>query len=149
MGLHDLKPAEGAYKNAKRKGRGPASGNGKTAGKGHKGRKARSGGTVPVGFEGGQTPMYRRLPKRGFRNTRFETTYQVVNLVDLAGIEATQVVDLDFLVESGRVKLDRAAEGLKVLANGEIGAALTIKAKKFSKSALAKIEAAGGTAEVI
>ncbi len=149
MGLHDLKPAEGAYKNAKRKGRGPASGNGKTAGKGHKGRKARSGGTVPVGFEGGQTPMYRRLPKRGFRNTRFETTWQIVNLCDLEGIAADQVVDHVFLVESGRLKLDRAAAGLKVLGNGELSAGLTIKAKKFSKSALAKIEAAGGTAEVI
>jgi large subunit ribosomal protein L15 len=149
MGLHNLKPAVGAYKNAKRKGRGPASGNGKTAGTGHKGRKARSGGTVPVGFEGGQTPMYRRLPKRGFRNTRFETTWQIVNLVDLEGIAADQVVDHAFLVESGRLKLDRAAAGLKVLANGELSTGLTIKAMKFSKSALAKIEAAGGTAEVI
>ena len=149
MGLHDLKPAAGAYKSAKRKGRGPASGNGKTAGKGHKGRKARSGGTVPAGFEGGQTPMYRRLPKRGFRNTRFETAYQIVNLGDLAGIDAAQVVDLEFLVTSGRVKLDRAAAGLKVLGNGSLETGLTIKAKKFSKSALAKIEAAGGTAEVV
>ena len=149
MGLHDLKPADGAYKGAKRKGRGPASGNGKTAGKGHKGRKARSGGTVPAGFEGGQTPMYRRLPKRGFRNTRFETTYQLVNLGDLAGIDAGQVVDLEFLVSSGRLKLDRAAAGLKVLGNGSLESALTIKAKKFSKSALAKIDAAGGTAEVV
>ena len=94
-------------------------------------------------------PIYRRLPKRGFRNTRFETSYQVVNLADLEGIAADQVVDLDFLVESGRVKRDRAAAGLKVLGNGDLATGLTVQAKKFSKSALAKIEAAGGKAEVI
>lgn len=148
MGLHDLKPSPGSTKARKRKGRGAASGNGKTAGKGHKGQKARSGGSTPLGFEGGQMPLYRRLPKRGFRNTRFETTYQVVNLSDLAGIAADQVVDLEFLVESGRIKRDRAASGLKVLANGDLETGLTIRAAKFSASAKAKIEAAGGTAEV-
>lgn len=149
MGLHDLKPAPGSTKAGKRKGRGPGSGNGKTAGKGHKGHKARSGGSTPLGFEGGQMPIYRRLPKRGFKNDMFATTYQVINIGDLAGIAADQVVDLDFLVESGFVKRDRAAAGLKVLGNGELEAGLTVRAKKFSKSALAKIEAAGGTAEVI
>lgn len=149
MGLHDLKPAEGSTRARKRKGRGPGSGNGKTAGKGHKGHKARSGGQTPRGFEGGQMPIYRRLPKRGFRNTRFENRYTVVNLSDLDGIDAGQVVDLDFLVESGRIKRDRHAVGLKVLGNGELGVGLTIQAHKYSKSALAKIEAAGGTAEVV
>ncbi len=149
MGLHDLKPSPGSTKARKRKGRGPGSGNGKTAGKGHKGQKARSGGSTPLGFEGGQMPLYRRVPKRGFRNTRFETTYQVVNLRDLAGIPSDQVVDLAFLVESGRIKLDRAASGLKVLANGELESGLTIRAAKFSAGALAKIEASGGKAEVV
>lgn len=149
MGLHDLKPAPGSTKTAKRKGRGPGSGNGKTAGKGHKGSKARSGGQTARGFEGGQMPLYRRLPKRGFRNERFETRYNIVNLGDLAGIGADQVVDLAFLVDSGRLKADRSAVGLKVLANGELEAGLTIRAAKFSKGALEKIQAAGGTAEVV
>jgi len=94
-------------------------------------------------------PLYRRVPKRGFRNTRFETTYQIVNVGDLSGIGSDQVVDLDYLVESGRVKRDRSAVGLKVLGNGELEADLTIRAAKFSKGALDKIEAAGGKAEVV
>lgn len=149
MGLHDLKPNPGSRRNRKRKGRGPGSGLGKTAGKGHKGHKARSGGSTQRGFEGGQMPLYRRLPKRGFRNDRFETTYQTVNVSDLAGLAAGTEVTLESLIESGRLKLDRSAEGLKILGNGELGVALTVKAKKFTRSAAEKIEAAGGTAEVI
>lgn len=149
MGLHDLKPAEGSTKTPKRKGRGPGSGNGKTAGKGHKGHKARSGGSTPRGFEGGQMPIYRRLPKRGFDNTQFETRYQIVNLADLADVPTGQVVDLEYLIETGKLNRDRSAAGLKVLGDGELASGLTIKARKFSKGALAKIEAAGGTAEVV
>ncbi len=149
MGLHDLSPAEGSRKAGKRKGRGPGSGTGKTAGKGHKGHKARSGGSTKLGFEGGQMPLYRRLPKRGFRNAKFTKTWVCVNVGDLAGIAADQVVDLDFLVASGKVKRDRSAVGLKVLGNGTMETGLTIRATKFSKGALEKIEAAGGTAEVI
>lgn len=149
MGLHDLKPAPGSRTSRKRKGRGPASGNGKTAGKGHKGSKARSGGKTAPGFEGGQMPLYRRLPKRGFNNARFATEYDVVNVSDLAGLEAGTVVTRESLAEAGRLKINRAAVGLKVLGNGNIDVALTVQAAKFSASAAEKIQAAGGTAEVI
>ncbi len=149
MGLHDLKPNPGSRRDRKRKGRGPGSGLGKTAGKGHKGHKARSGGSTQRGFEGGQMPLYRRLPKRGFRNDRFATTYQTLNVSDLASLPAGTEVTLESLVESGRLKLDRAAEGLKILGDGELTVALTVKAKKFTKTAAEKIEAAGGTAEVV
>lgn len=149
MGLHDLKPNPGSRRDRKRKGRGPGSGLGKTAGKGHKGHKARSGGSTQRGFEGGQMPLYRRLPKRGFRNDRFATTYQTLNVSDLASLPAGTEVTLESLVESGRLKLDRAAEGLKILGDGELSVALTVKAKKFTKTAAEKIEAAGGTAEVV
>lgn len=149
MGLHDLKPAEGSRKARKRIGRGPASGTGKTAGKGHKGHTARSGGSTPPGFEGGQMPLYRRLPKRGFGNGKFRKHYDVINLRDLEGIEAGTVVDIEWLDQNGRITRRRTSEGLKVLGDGELSVALTVKAVKFSASAAAKIEAAGGTAEVI
>ena len=146
MKLHELAPAEGSVKNAWRKGRGPGSGNGKTAGKGHKGQNARSGGGVRPGFEGGQIPLYRKLPKRGFTN-RFATTYAIVNLDQLNGFEDNAVVSLETLVEAGIVR--RELCGLKVLGRGEITKKLTVQAKVFSASAKEKIEAVGGKTEVI
>ena len=146
MKLHELKPAEGSTAPAWRKGRGPGSGNGKTAGKGHKGQNARSGGGVRPGFEGGQIPLYRKLPKRGFTN-RFATTYAIVNLDQLNGFEDNAVVSLETLVEAGIVR--RELCGLKVLGRGEITKKLTVQAKVFSASAKEKIEAAGGKTEVI
>lgn len=149
MGLHDLKPAAGSRSSKKRLGRGPGSGTGKTSGKGHKGHKARSGGSTQRGFEGGQMPLYRRLPKRGFRNDRFAKRLQAVNVDDLASLPAGTEVTRESLAEAGVLKLDRSKYGLKVLGRGELGVALTVKAAKFSQSAVAKIEAAGGTVEVI
>ena len=149
MGLHDLKPAEGSRRPRKRIGRGPASGTGKTAGKGHKGHKARSGGSTQRGFEGGQMPLHRRLPKRGFRNTRFEKTWDVVNVSDLNGFGQGAVVDAESLRKVGRIGKGRRTEGLKVLGNGDLTIALTVRAKKFSATAVQKIEAAGGKAEVV
>ena len=146
MKLHELKPAEGSTAPAWRKGRGPGSGNGKTAGKGHKGQNARSGGGVRPGFEGGQIPLYRKLPKRGFNN-KFATTYAIVNLDQLNGFEDNAVVSLETLVEAGIVR--RELCGLKVLGRGEITKKLTVQAKVFSASAKEKIEAAGGKTEVI
>ena len=146
MKLQELSPAEGSVKAAWRKGRGPGSGNGKTAGRGHKGQKARSGGGVRPGFEGGQIPLYRRLPKRGFNN-KFATNYATVNLDTLSQYDDGAVVDLELLIAEGVLK--NACDGLKVLGNGEITKKLTVKAKKFSATAKAKIEAAGGKAEVI
>lgn len=149
MGLHDLKPAEGSRKARKRIGRGPGSGTGKTAGKGHKGHKARSGGSTRLGFEGGQNPLYRRLPKRGFGNGLFRKSWMTINVGELNELAAGSVVDVESLVASGTINRDRAAEGLKVLGEGDLKVALTVRAGKFSKSALEKIQAAGGTAEVI
>ena len=146
MKLHELKPAEGSTAPAWRKGRGPGSGNGKTAGKGHKGQNARSGGGVRPGFEGGQIPLYRKLPKRGFHN-KFATTYAIVNLDQLNGFEDNAVVNLETLVECGMIR--RELCGLKVLGRGEITKQLTVQAKVFSASAKEKIEAAGGKTEVI
>lgn len=146
MKLQELSPAEGSVKAAWRKGRGPGSGNGKTAGRGHKGQKARSGGGVRPGFEGGQIPLYRRLPKRGFNN-KFATNYATVNVDTLAQYEDGAVVDVELLLAEGVIK--NAYDGLKVLGNGEITTKITVKAKKFSATAKAKIEAAGGKAEVI
>jgi large subunit ribosomal protein L15 len=146
MKLHELKPAEGSTAPAWRKGRGPGSGNGKTAGKGHKGQNARSGGGVRPGFEGGQIPLYRKLPKRGFNN-KFATTYAIVNLDQLNGFEDNAVVSLETLVEAGIIR--RELCGLKVLGRGEITKKLTVQAKVFSASAKEKIEAAGGKTEVI
>ena len=145
MKIHELSPAPGSNKPVKRIGRGPASGQGKTAGKGHKGQKARAGRGMRPGFEGGQMPLQRRLPKRGFNNI-FAKEIAIVNVSALNdAFEAGAVVDLDALLESGLVR--KELDGVKVLGNGELTKALTVKANAFSKEAKAKIEAAGGTAE--
>ena len=146
MKLHELSPAEGSAVKAYRKGRGPGSGNGKTAGKGHKGQNARSGGGVRLGFQGGQFPLYRVLPKRGFIN-RFSTVYSIVNVEALNHFENGAVVDMAALIEAGIIKKEN--DGLKVLGRGEISKKLTVKANVFSASAKEKIEAAGGQVEVI
>lgn len=146
MKLHELSPAPGSVKEAWRKGRGTGSGNGKTAGKGHKGQNARSGGGVRPGFEGGQLPLYRRLPKRGFYN-KFATRYAVINLDTLTKFEDDAVVDLEILKSSGIISTPY--DKLKVLGKGEIAKKITVKASVFSASAKEKIEAAGGKAEVI
>jgi len=146
MDLSNLKPAAGSTKNKKRIGRGPGSGTGKTSGKGHKGQNARSGGGVKPGFEGGQMPLQRRLPKRGFTSLN-KKVYALVNLRDLDVFEAGAVVDLEALGKAGLI--NEVKDGVKVLADGEISKSLTVQAHKFSKSATAKIEAAGGKAEVL
>ena len=146
MQLTDLSPAFGSVKEPKRKGRGAGSGNGKTAGKGHKGQNARSGGGVRPGFEGGQMPLQRRMPKRGFDNSKFAKNYQIVNLCDLDVFEADSVVTAKELFEKGLI--NDSAKAVKILGFGEIEVNLTVKADKFSKSAQEKIEAAGGKAEV-
>ena len=146
MKLNELSPAQGSVKAGYRKGRGPGSGNGKTAGKGHKGQNARSGGGVRPGFEGGQLPLYRKLPKRGFYN-RFATQYAVINLSTLAKFEDGAVVDLEVLRNCGIVKTNE--DKLKVLGNGELTNKITVKAAVFSASAKEKIEAAGGKTEVV
>ena len=147
MKLHELKPAEGSAKAAWRKGRGAGSGNGKTAGKGHKGQNARSGGGVRPGFEGGQLPLYRKLPKRGFNNSRFATVYSIVNVSALNVFEDGAVVDLEALMAKKIVR--RENDGLKILGNGELTKKLTVKASVFSASAKEKIEAAGGKIEEV
>ena len=148
MKLYELAPAAGSRKEAFRKGRGIGSGNGKTAGKGHKGQKARSGGGVRPGFEGGQMPMMRRIPKRGFNNARFAKVYQIVNVEDIASrFESGTTVGYEELHAARLVRNDRLP--IKILANGEMDKALTIRANAFSAGAKAKIEAAGGKAEVI
>lgn len=146
MKLHELSPAAGSTKSVYRKGRGPASGNGKTAGKGHKGQNARTGGGVRPGFEGGQIPLYRRLPKRGFHNV-FAKHYTIVNVDALNVFEDGTVVSADTLIENGII--NDIKDGIKVLGNGEISKKLTVKASIFSASAKEKIEAAGGKIEVI
>lgn len=146
MKLHELAPAEGSVKPAWRKGRGPGSGNGKTAGKGHKGQNARSGGGVRLGFEGGQIPLYRKLPKRGFNN-KFAKHYAIVNVSDLNQFNDGDTINLAVLMETGLVT--KALDGLKVLGNGEITKKITVEAKIFSQAAKEKIEAAGGKTEVI
>jgi large subunit ribosomal protein L15 len=146
MKLHELKPAPGSRHTRKRVGRGIGSGTGKTAGKGHKGQNARSGGGVRPGFEGGQNPLYRRLPKRGFNNPN-RVEYAVVNLDTLNRFEADTVVTPELLVLSGTVKNPK--DGIKILGNGELTVKLTVQANKFSQSAVEKIEAAGGKTEVI
>lgn len=146
MDLSNLKPAIGSTKNRKRLGRGHGSGTGKTAGKGHKGQKARSGGSVKAGFEGGQMPLQRRLPKRGFTSLN-KKVYALVNLRDLDVFEAGTVVDVAAFGKAGLVV--EVHDGIKVLGDGEITKALTVQAHKFSKSAQEKIEAAGGKAEVL
>jgi len=147
MDLNNLSPVKGAKRSRKRVGRGNASGWGKTAGKGHKGQKARSGASIPASFEGGQMPLHRRLPKRGFSNWAFRKRYALVNLKDLARFEADAVVDPGALVQAGLVK--KLYDGIKVLGDGDISVALTVRAHRFSKSAIAKIEAAGGKAEIV
>lgn len=146
MKIHELTPAPDSNKAVKRIGRGHGSGNGKTAGKGHKGQNARSGGGVRIGFEGGQMSLARRIPKRGFNNI-FATKYAVVNVSDLNKFKDDTVVDTELLVASGLVK--KVNDGVKILGNGELTAKLTVKAAKFSQSAIEKIEKAGGKAEVM
>ena len=147
MKLHELSPNEGSVKDSFRRGRGAGSGNGKTAGKGHKGQNARSGGGVRPGFQGGQLPLYRQLPKRGFHN-KFGVTYAVVNVDDLdKKFEDGATVDAEALLESGIIS--KVCDGIKVLGRGEITKKLTVKAAVFSETAKGKIEAAGGKTEVI
>ena len=146
MKLHELKPAEGSRKVRNRVGRGTSSGNGKTSGRGQKGQKARSGGGIRPGFEGGQTPLFRRLPKRGFTNINAKE-YALVNLDQLNVFEDGTEVTPAVLKEAGIVRAEKS--GVKVLGNGELTKKLTVKAAKFSKSAVAAIEAAGGKTEVI
>lgn len=146
MKLFELSPAAGSVKDVKRVGRGHGSGNGKTAGKGHKGQNARSGGGVRPGFEGGQMPMTRRIPKRGFNNI-FATKYSTVNVSDLEKFVDGTVVDAELLAASGLIK--KTANGIKILGNGELSKNLTVKAQAFSASAKEKIEKAGGKAEVM
>jgi len=146
MELNSIKPALGSTKNRKRIGRGPGSGHGKTATKGHKGQKARSGGSIKAGFEGGQMPLQRRLPKRGFTPlTRKE--YAVVNLAQLDVFEGGSVVDVDAMRKAGFI--GKVIDGVKILAKGEITKSVTVKAHKFSAAAKEKIEAAGGKVEEI
>jgi large subunit ribosomal protein L15 len=146
MKLHDLRPAEGAVKTALRKGRGIGSGLGKTSGRGHKGQKSRSGSGVRPGFEGGQMPLTRRLPKRGFTNI-FAKTYSLVSLRDLDKFEEGTIITPGLMYEKGLIK--KADSNIRVLANGDLTKSLTVQAHKFSKSAKEKIEASGGKAEVI
>ena len=145
MKLHELSPAPGSARDNYRKGRGPGSGNGKTAGKGHKGQNARSGGGVRPGFEGGQLPLYRKLPKRGFHN-KFAVTYAIVNVDELNRYEDGATVDVNTLLADRVIR--KAFDGLKVLGNGELKKKLTVKAAVFSATAKEKIEAAGGKTEV-
>ena len=146
MKLNELKPVEGSAKAAWRKGRGAGSGNGKTAGKGHKGQNARSGGGVRPGFEGGQLPLYRKLPKRGFNN-KFATNYAIVNVSALNVFENGAVVDTQALLDKKIIR--KTLDGVKVLGNGELTKTLTVKANIFSATAKEKIEAAGGKTEVV
>jgi large subunit ribosomal protein L15 len=146
MRLNELRPAAGAKKREKRIGRGPGSGHGKTATKGHKGAKARSGGGKQPGFEGGQMPLLRRVPKRGFRNT-FRIEFAIVNLKDLNGFDAKQEVTPEALLASGLIRAH--ADNVKILGEGQLSKPLVIRAHKFSASALEKIKQAGGRAEVI
>jgi large subunit ribosomal protein L15 len=148
MRIEDLRPAPGAHRRSKKIGRGPGSGHGKTSGKGHKGQKARSGGGKTGGFEGGQMPLYRRLPKRGFLPHGGKTRYAIVNLKALAGFAANAVVDPDALVAAGLIRRsDR--DQVKILAEGDLAQALTVKAHAVSEAARTKIEAKGGRVEVL
>lgn len=147
MKLNELKPAAGSTKKSKRKGRGHATGNGKTAGRGHDGQNSRSGGGVRIGFEGGQMPLYRRIPKRGFTNAKFKKQFAEVNVESLNTFRSGSTVDETKLLESGII--NKTLDGVVILGNGELKKKLTVKAARFSKSAVEKIEAAGGKAEVV
>lgn len=147
MKLHELKPNEKAFSTRKRVGRGPGSGLGKTSGRGENGQKSRSGYSHKAGFEGGQLPLYRRLPKRGFSNARFKTEYAIINVSDLNKFDDGAIVTPELLKDMGILK--NQLSGVKVLGNGKLEKKLTIKAHRFTKSAQAKIEAKGGKAEVI
>ncbi|QAT42072.1 50S ribosomal protein L15 [Aminipila luticellarii] len=146
MKLHELRAAEGSTKNRKRRGRGTATGQGKTGGRGMNGQKSRSGGGVRLGFEGGQMPLYRRIPKRGFTNI-WRTEYTILNVDDLNRFEAGTVITPELLEETGMVK--QVKDGIKILGEGTLEKGVTVKAHKFSKTAIEKIESAGGKAEVI
>ncbi len=147
MKLHELKSVDGSTHRRKVVGRGPGSGHGKTSGRGEKGQKARSGGGVHIWFEGGQTPLYKRLPRRGFSNARFATKYAIVNVSDLNRFKDGDVVTPELLKESGLIK--KELDGIKVLGNGKLERRLTVKANVFTNSAITKIEEPGGTTEVI
>ena len=147
MKLHELSKVEGSTHRRKVVGRGPGSGHGKTSGRGEKGQKARSGGGVHIWFEGGQTPLFKRLPRRGFSNARFATKYAVVNVSDLNRFKDGEVVTPELLIESGLVK--KELNGIKILGNGKLEKKLTVKANRFTNSAITKIEELGGTTEVI
>ncbi len=150
MKLNDMKANPGASSKPYRKGRGPGSGNGKTAGRGHKGQNARSGGGVRWGFEGGQTPLFRRLPKRGFNNSRFGTNYIEIPLGRLQQFEDGTVVDLEKIKESGLIKFSNTHDGIKILGGGgDFDRKLTVRAAKFTASAKEAIEQAGGQAEEV
>lgn len=147
MRLHELKPAQGSTHKKKRKGRGTGSGLGKTAGRGQDGQKSRAGGGVRIGFEGGQMPLARRLPKRGFSNARFKTVYSIVNIEDLNIFENNAIVSPETLKEAGLIK--KVLSNVKILGDGELNVSLTVQAHKISKSAEEKIVSAGGKVEVI
>ncbi|HEY5466217.1 MAG TPA: 50S ribosomal protein L15 [Clostridia bacterium] len=149
MKLNELKASAGARHDAFRKGRGHGSGNGKTAGRGHKGQNSRAGGGVRLGFEGGQMPIFRRLPKRGFNNSRFAPSYIEVNVSDLEVFENGSIVDAASLKATGVITLPKNNDGIKILGNGEFSRKLTVKANAFTASAKEKIEKAGGTAEEV
>ncbi len=146
MRIHDLSPSKGSRKSTKRVGRGPGSGHGKTSCRGHKGQKSRSGGSIPPGFEGGQMPLHRRLPKRGFTNI-FKKHYALINIKDLARFDPNSDLGIADLKNSGLVK--KVGDGVKLLGGGEMTHPVTIKVNKVSKTARAKIEAAGGKIEII
>ena len=148
MKLNDLRPQVGGTKKSKRVGRGTSSGHGKTSGRGHDGQKSRSGGGVRPGFEGGQMPLFRRMPKRGFTNI-FAKEYAIINVEDLNRFEDNTVITPELLINEGIIKRARSIDGIKVLGDGDINKKLTVKAHKFSKTAAEKIEAAGGKVEVI
>lgn len=149
MKLNDIKASQGARKTAYRKGRGHGSGNGKTAGRGQNGQKSRSGGGVRLAFEGGQMPLYRRLPKRGFSHKRFAKHYIEINIDDLNRFEDGAVVNIDSIRESGLISVPKVNDGFKVLGRGELTKKLTVRADAFTTSAREKITAAGGTAEQV
>lgn len=149
MKINEISSTPGARQKAYRKGRGVGSGNGKTAGRGHKGQNSRSGGGVRPGFEGGQMPLYRRLPKRGFNNKRFALLYVEVNVCDLERFEDGAVIDAQLMRQSGLISLPKVNDGIKILGNGTLTKKLTVRANAFTASAKEKIEKAGGTAEEV